>query len=434
MKTPLLLVAAFVLSPLPPLLAKDDIANATKTSRRAWENAPAEKKNAWQQQFKALRAIDISEQTDRQVVLARGNAEEYHAHPTTVLLPDQKTMMCVWNIGHGGHAGPVARSEDAGIHWKRVDALFPRNYVNFRNCPSIYRIADSSGKERLWIFAASTLVQKPEEFPSRLKGWMPRVVSEDNGQSWREEPPLGPVSAEAPSAEWLASPFRNVMTFSSMVPLKDGSTLGLFHRGAYGKDADLQVLQSVTRDGGFTWSEPVMVCDGTQLHGKDPCEPYVFRSPDGNELCCIMRENRRSGTSLMMFSSDEGKTWSAPTDTPWGLTGDRHHGVFLADGRMVVVFRNTTPEVAPPSSPKEAGLIAWVGRYEDLHKGLPGQYRVGLLRSTKDGFYQGIHLLPDGTLVATTYATLQKEDKGCSIVSVRFKMEEIDAMAAAQNK
>ena len=32
-----------------------------------------------------------------------------------------------------------------------------------------------------------------------------------------------------------------------------------------------------------------MACDGTKLDGKDPCEPYVFRSPDGDELCCIMR-------------------------------------------------------------------------------------------------------------------------------------------------
>ena len=53
-----------------------------------------------------------------------------------------------------------------------------------------------------------------------------------------------------------------------------------------------------------------MACDGTKLDGKHPCEPYVFRSPDGDELCCLMRENRRSGTSLVMFSRDEGKTWS----------------------------------------------------------------------------------------------------------------------------
>jgi hypothetical protein len=198
----------------------------------------------------------------------------------------------------------------------------------------------------------------------------------------------------------------------------------MFHRGAHGKDAHLQVLQSVTRDGGFTWSEPVMACDGTTLADKDPCEPYVFRSPDGTELCCLMRENRRTGTSLMMFSRDEGRTWSRAVDAPWGLTGDRHHGIHLPDGRLVIVFRN-----AAPLSQDKGGFIAWVGTYDDIRHGRPGQYRVALLKTVKDGFYPGIHLLPDGTIVATTYATLGKASDGCSIVSVRWTIAEVDALA-----
>ena len=323
----------------------------------------------------------------------------------------------------------MARSDDAGLTWRRLDDSLPPNYVNFRNCPSIYRISDPAGRERLWVFAASTLVKQPREFPGRLQGWMPRLVSEDEGKTWREEPPLGPMSPEATTADWFASPFRCVMTFSSMIRLEDGSTLGMFHRGAHGKDAHLQVLQSVTRDGGFTWSEPVMACDGTTLDAKDPCEPYVFRSPDGKELCCLMRENRRSGTSLVMFSRDEGRTWSKAVDAPWGLTGDRHHGIRLPDGRLVIVFRN-----AAPLAQDKGGFIAWVGSYDDIRAGRPGQYRVSLLKTFKDGFYPGIHLLPDGTIVATTYTTSGKDDGGCSIVSVRFTIAEVDALAGAAAK
>jgi hypothetical protein len=328
-------------------------------------------------------------------------------------------MFCVWNIGHGGHAGPMARSDDAGLTWKRVDDTLPPNYVNFRNCPSLYRITDPQGKERLWVFAAVAFPSPDKsgirDIPDRMQGWMPRILSEDDGKTWREVAPLSPKPDKT---------FVNVMTFSSIVRLKDGSNLGLYHRGAQGRDANLQVLQSITRDGGFTWSEPVMVCDGTKLDGKDPCEPYVFRSPDGDELCCLMRENKRSGTSLVMFSRDEGQTWSAPLDTPWGLTGDRHHGIRLPDGRLVIVFRNASPQ-----SKDKGGFIAWVGTYDDIKLGKPGQYRVSLLKTFKDGFYPGIHLLPDGTIVATTYATYRKEDVGCSIVSVRFKMSEVDALA-----
>jgi hypothetical protein len=428
LKPALTLLTALLLAPLAAFAqAKPEAANAAKAARRAWESAPAEKKTLWEQQREALKHIDLSDDTKRQIVIARGSPkpDEYHAHPTTAMLADNKTIFCVWNIGHGGHAGPMARSDDAGLTWTRMDDALPPNYVNFRNCPSIYRLTDPQGKERLWVFAARTATDKEviKDFPGRLQGYMPRIVSENSGKTWRELPPIGGRISKD-------DPFRCIMTFSSIVRLKDGSCLGLFHRGGgIGEGRTLQVLQSITLDGGFTWSEPVVVCDGANLDGKDPCEPYVFRSPAGDELCCIMRENRRSGTSLMMFSRDEGQMWSRAVDTPSGLTGDRHHGIRLPDGRLVIVFRNASPQ-----SKDKAGFIAWVGTYDDIKQRRAGQYRISLLRTFKDGSYPGIHLLPDGTIVATTYANYRQEDVGCSIVSVRFKMSEVDAMAAKQRK
>jgi hypothetical protein len=424
MKSAITLLAPLLFAPLAAFTqAKPEVANATKAAKRAWESAPAEKKALWQQQRDALKHIDLAEETQRQIVIARGSPkpDEYHAHPTTVMLADNKTMFCVWNIGHGGHAGPMARSDDAGLTWKRIDDALPPNYVNFKNCPSIYRITDPQGKERLWVFAARTLTDKetPKLIEGRNEGYMPRIVSEDDGKTWRELPPDGGLISKT-------DPFRNIMTFSSLVRLKDGSSLGLFHRGSgIGEGGTLQVLQSITRNGGLTWSPPVMACDGTKLDGKHPCEPYVFRSPDGGELCCLMRENRRSGTSLVMFSRDEGKTWSQAKDAPWALTGDRHHGITLPDGRMVIVFRNASPQ-----SKDKGGFIAWVGTYDDIKQGKPGQYRVSLLKTFKDGFYPDLHLLPDDTIVATTYANYRKEDVGCSIVSIRLKISEVDTLAA----
>ncbi|MFM9128478.1 MAG: LamG-like jellyroll fold domain-containing protein, partial [Candidatus Limnocylindrus sp.] len=295
----------------------------------------------------------------------------------------------------------------------------PPNYVNFKNCPSIYRLSDPQGKERLWVFAARTLTdnENPKLIEGRYQGFMPRIVSEDDGQTWRELPPIGGAISRD-------DPFRCIMTFSSIVRLKDGSYLGMFHRGSgVGEEGTLQVLQTITRDGGFSWSQPTLACDGMQLDGKHPCEPYVFRSPDGDELCCLMRENRRSGTSLVMFSRDEGQTWSQAVDAPWGLTGDRHHGIRLPDGRLVIVFRNASP------NPRDKGFIAWVGTYDDIKQGQPGQYRVSLLKTFKDGFYPGLHLLPDGTIVATTYANMTPQENP-SIVSVRFKMSDVDTLAA----
>ena len=47
-----------------------------------------------------------------------------------------------------------------------------------------------------------------------------------------------------------------------------------------------------------------------------------------------------------------------------------------------------------------------------------------------DTAYPGVEVLPDGTFVATTYGHWEKDEKPY-ILSVRVKLEELDAMAAA---
>jgi Neuraminidase (sialidase) len=286
----------------------------------------------------------------------------------------------------------MARSDDGGLTWTRLDDRLPEGFRRHVNCPSIYRMVDPQGQERLWVFSA-----QPK---------MPRIVSQDGGKTWKEMKPLG---------------FPCVMTFSSVIRRRDGSYLGMFHRGPEGKDrAPLKVLQTVTTDGGLTWSEPTVVA---AVAGKNPCEPFVFRSPDGNEFCCLMRENTHRGRSLMMFSHDEGQTWSEPVDTPWGLTGDRHRGVYTPDGRLVIAFRDQAPD-----SPTRGHFVAWVGSYQDIRNGLPGQCRVKLLHSFAGGDcgYPGMELLPDGTIVATTYIKYRPGTDKHSVVSTRLTIDEID--------
>ncbi len=337
-----------------------------------------------------LPVVDISQQTRRHVIVAAGTEQVYQGHPTTLLMPDNKTMFAVWSVNHGGPAGPMARSDDAGLSWKRLDDQLPSSFKQHRNCPSIYRMVDPHGKQRLWVFSA-----QPR---------MPRILSEDSGKTWQQMEPLG---------------FDCIMTFSSVVRLGDGSYLGLYHRRA---DA-VQVLQTRTSDGGLSWSEPRVVAE---VEGKAPCEPFAFRSPDGKELGCLMRENTHQGRSLMMFSTDEARTWSTPQDTPWGLTGDRHVGVYAPHGRLVIAFRDK----AHGSSTYDH-FVAWVGTYDDVRKSRPGQYRIKLLHSHAGGDcgYPGMELLADGTIVATTYIKYQPGKKRHSVVSTRFTLAETDALA-----
>jgi hypothetical protein len=341
-----------------------------------------------------LSTVDISGDEHRHVVIAPGTEDVYQGHPTTLLMPDGKTMFAVWCIGHGGHAGPLARSDDGGLTWTRLDDQLPAGFRQHVNCPSLYRLVDPAGQERLWVFSA---------WPN-----MPRIVSENGGRTWREMEPLG---------------LPCVMTFSSVIRRRDGSYLGMYHRGPDGQDrSPLKVLQTVTRDGGLTWSEPRVVA---AVEGKDPCEPFVFPSPDGDEFCCLMRENTHRGRSLMMFSRNDGETWTSPVDTPWGLTGDRHRGIYTDDGRLVIAFRDQALE-----SPTRGHFVAWIGTYQDIRDGSAGQARVKLLHSFagSDCGYPGLERLPDGTIVATTYIKYRPGKEKHSVVSTRFTIDEIDRL------
>ena len=336
---------------------------------------------------------DISQDRDRHIIIAQGTESVYQGHPTTLLLPDNKTMFCVWSIGHGGHAGPMAVSRNGGMTWIRMDKQLPEGFVKHGNCPSIYRMIDKgSGQVRIWVFSA---------WPD-----MPSIMSEDGGKTWREMPPLG---------------FRCVMTFSSVIRLNNGSYTGFYHRK---KGETLEVLSTTTDDGGLTWTEPKVIAD---VEGEKPCEPFVFRSPNNKELCCLMRENTHDGRSLMMFSQDEGKSWSDPVDTPWGLTGDRHMGLYTPDGRMIIAFRDKAI-----NSPTLGHFVAWVGSYDDIKKKQAGEYRIKLLHSYAghDCGYPGMELLADGTIIATTYIKYKAGSAKHSVVSTRFNIKEIDRMQA----
>ncbi len=338
--------------------------------------------------------IDISSQKERHVIIAQGTPELYNGHPTTVMLDDNRTIFCTWSYNHGGKNGFLSVSKDAGKTWKSLPV--PKDWETTKNCPSIYLMQDKQGVERLFIFSAH-----PQ---------MSQTYSEDEGKTWTPIRSLG---------------MPCIMAFSSVIKRTDGSYLGLYHRGPDNQDRHpLTLWQTISEDGGVTWGPPVQV---GKKDGKSPCEPFVFRSPNGKRLVCIARENQRKGHSLMMFSDDEGNSWSEMKETGWGLTGDRHIIKYLSDGRMVGVFRDMAPE-----SPTKGHFVAWIGSYNDIVNGYSGQYRVKLLHSFagSDCGYPGLEILSDDTIIATTYIKYAPGKDKHSIVSVRFKAEDTDKMTA----
>lgn len=345
----------------------------------------------------SIPVVDLSQDTARHVIISQGTEKVYQGHPTTLLMPDGKTMFCVWTHGHGGTAGPLKRSDDGGKTWSE-ELPVPENWWKVKNCPAIYRLTDPQGVARLVVYAG----QGPD-------GTMQQSVSTDEGKTWSPMQSNGLVC---------------VMPFSTIMPVEGGKKLiGLSNIRRPGETKDPRsnvVTQSESTDGGLTWSPWRILVD---LGDLKPCEPEVVRSPDGKQLLCLMRENMRTEPAHFITSDDEGKTWSEVKALPPGLHGDRHKAVYAKDGRLVVCFRDMGKD-----SPTRTHFVAWIGRYEDIISGKDGEYKIKLLHSHKssDCGYPGLELLPDDTFVATTYIKYRAGAEQNSVVSTRFTLAETD--------
>ncbi|MEQ1748051.1 MAG: sialidase family protein [Prosthecobacter sp.] len=358
--------------------------------------------------------VDISGEKERQVIVDR-EAGQYIGHPTTLLLEDNTTMLTVYPKGHGRGAIVYKRSKDAGKTWsERLPT--PKSWETSLEVPTLHRVVDASGKKRIIMFSGL--------YPIRM------AVTEDDGATWSELKSIGD--------------FGGVVTMATVMELKTpGHYLAFFHDdGRFIRGGDVEkyrvrtphsdytsatakpwrfwVYTTLSKDGGLTWSVPVPIA---MLPDANLCEPGALRSPDGKQIAVLLRENSRKYNSFVIFSNDEGLTWTEPKELPAALTGDRHVAKYTKDGRLFISFRDTTHV-----SPTKGDWVGWVGSYEDIVKGTEGQYRVRIMDNTKgaDCTYPGVELLPDDTIVTTTYGHWT-QDELAYVVSVRFKLSELDA-------
>lgn len=346
----------------------------------------------------SIGVVDLSGETQRQIVVDR-EAGQYLGHPTTVLLEDNRTILAVYPKGHGRGVIVLKRSDNGGLTWSgRLPT--PENWATSQETPTIHRVIDREGRKRLIVFSGL--------YPIRM------AVSQDDGLSWTALEPIGD--------------FGGIVAMASVERLANGDYMALFHDdGRFvrneGKATRFQVFKTISQDGGLTWGQPTVIAEHPQAH---LCEPGLIRSPDGRQMAVLLRENSRKFNSFVIFSDDEGRTWTEPRELPAALTGDRHVGKYAPDGRLFVTFRDTTRV-----SPTQGDWVGWVGAYDDIVAGREGQYRVRLMDNTKgaDCAYPGLELLPDGTFVTTTYGHWT-DGESPYIVSVRLKLSELDARAA----
>lgn len=354
--------------------------------------------------YLSIPTIDLNDDAARQVVVDR-EAGQYLGHPSTLLLEDGRTILCVYPKGHGRGAIVYKRSADGGLTWsERLPT--PENWATSQETPTLFRVTDSAGVKRIVLFSGL--------YPIRI------AHSGDDGASWSELKPVG---------DW-----GGIVAMGSVVERTSapGEYFALFHDdGRYlhegGKAAGVfSLLQSASHDGGLTWDAPRAIFQSSAVH---LCEPGAVRSPDGKQIAVLLRENRRVKRSHIIFSDDDGATWSDPRALPGSLTGDRHVARYAPDGRLFISFRDVPPK--SEASPTAGDWVGWVGRYDDLLQGNAGEYRVRLKDNlvSRDCAYPGVELLPDGTFVVTTYGHWVAGEEPF-ILSMRLKLGELDARRA----
>ncbi len=320
----------------------------------------------------SIPTVDLSQELHRQVVVDR-EPGQYLGHPSTLLLPDNRTILIAYPKGHGRGDIVYQKSFDGGLTWSgRLNT--PENWETSMEVPTLFRLVGPDGKPRVLLFSGKA-------------GGIRVSYSENEGDTFS---PLLPVKTDGPS-------YGGIVAMSSMVELRDGSYMALFHDDGrwlrspaeHPDGKRFRVYRVTSHDGGLTWSQPQVVARHPVAH---LCEPGAVRSPDGRQIAVLMRENSRRLNSFVTFSDDEGQTWSKPQELPGALTGDRHTARYALDGRLFVSFRDRTHE-----SPTRGDWVGWVGTYEDIVQGREGQYRVRLMENHKgaDTAYPGVELLPD---------------------------------------
>jgi len=352
--------------------------------------------------------VDISQQRERQVVVARGTKDVYHGHCDTVLLPDGKTMFTAWTVDHARLVGPLARSTDGGLSWS-APLDVPANWHQTSNTPAIHRLVSPDGLARLVVFAGGLDWRRGGKPPYPMH----QAVSTDDGHTWTPMAPNG-IEGEVPP--------------KTILPFDDGKRLILW------TDLPGFVVQCESFDGGVTWSGSRNILQIPDRWGQ----PAVVRSPDGRQLLMLLRDESRKHNSLFSVSNDGALTWSEPRELPAALTGDRHVMRYAADGRLVVAMRDMAR-----TSATYGHYVAWVGRYEDIVEKREGQYRIKLLHNAartpadtpgsgnRDCGYSDLEVLSDGTFVATTYIKYEAGLEKNSVVNLRFKVTETDALLPA---
>lgn len=381
------------------------------------------------------------------------DSSAYLGHPDSVLL-NNGDILTFYPKGHGKGAILSKISADDGVTYNKTIENQPSSWEKSLETPTFYRLQFKNGEEKLILISANS------KWPGMsTPGGFNSSVSLDEGKTWTEFRRFWDNDSKMPLIP--------IVAMASLTRLKENGEfvdkwMGIFHDSHF---VNYKTILTFDENGEYNWSkpEPYLSAYRDIETYAGICEVECVRSDMGmgDELCLIARCNKKRNTSLLVFSTDEGKTWSKPVEAPVSLNGERHKAEWLPDGRLFITFRSIERNKKMVRKMRKdggkktwysEGWIAWVGTYDDLKDGNEGQYRIKIahtyldhqnepsLSANADTGYCGNVVLKDGTVVTSSYGIFSPEEKECGkydtdkgkqkrktfIASKRIKLDDVE--------
>ncbi len=379
----------------------------------------------------------------------------YLGHPDSVLL-NNGDILTFYPKGHGKGAVLSKISDDGGVSYNKEIENPPVSWEKSLETPTVYRLVFTNGEEKLILISANS------KWPGMsTPGGFNSSISLDEGKTWTEFKRFWDNDSEMPTIP--------IVAMASLTRLKENGEfvdkwMGIFHDHRF---INYKTILTFDENGDYTWSKPEPYLseyrDIETYAGV--CEVECIRSEGGkgDELCLIARCNKKTCTSLIIFSNDEGETWSRPQEAPFALNGERHKAEYTDDGRLFITFRSIERDRKRVKKMRKLGgelkwysegWVAWVGTYDDLKNGTEGQYRIKIAHTyldhqnepsivaNADTGYCGNVVLKDGTIVTSSYGIFSPEEKESGkyntdkgkqkrktfIVSKRIKLSDVEKL------
>lgn len=369
----------------------------------------------------------------------------YLGHPDSVLLDDGRILV-VYPKGHGKGETIIKESSDGGKTWSERYTGLPETFLQTEETPTIYKLDFVSGDQKLILISGRPGWGKlGNGFDAALS------VSKDefghcNGKIWLPHEHFFGTLAERKEYYREKGEFEATVAMASLTHLKENGVYADKWMGIFHVEKPFRVFKSFlsfNKDGEMEWTAPQKVL--TEPYEKEErklrfCEPEVVRSPDGGELAMLFRTNAKISTSRVSFSKDEGKTWGRPEPLSRELSGERHKAEYdPVTGKLIITFRAIDWFDGKKLNFRNQfwrGWVAWVGDYEDLHKGADGKgdytiklahtylsgQRVPQVKSNADTGYAGLTIDKDGNAVVISYGRFSPDKPDSYIVAKRFNI------------